>query len=157
MLCKKQQAHLGNRSTVKDNGQTWATKVISKIFELWLALWHERNGDRHGRDSRSKAEADKRKAVYELHQLYLLKAHVPADYQWILQRPIETLLKWPSYLIQAFLNSYKPIIDKVTTHVPPHPAAQEAPPEPPPAPPALAEAPNEENQDLAEPSLIAAP
>lgn len=117
----KQQEHLGGRATAKKNGQTWATQVAAKLLELWLDLWHERNMDRHGRDSTTRAEAEKRQAIYELHQLYEHKNNIPATHQWILARPIETLLQWPSYMLVAFLGAYKPIIDGFITDEGPPP------------------------------------
>ena len=107
-----QQKHLGEEADEKKkNGQTWSANMATLLLQLWLELWQARNGDRHGRDRESRAEARKCQAIYELHQLYSHKDDIPLDISWILRRPIEECLQWPSYMIRAFVNSYKPVID----------------------------------------------
>ena len=108
----KQQEYLGARSDEKNNGQTWATKVVAKLLEQWLDLWNLRNSDRHGRDTKSKEDAAKRQSIRELCQLYEQKDNIPANYQWIFARPLETCLQWPAYMIRAFVNAYQPIISR---------------------------------------------
>ena len=108
----RQQAYLGDKSTKKKNGQTWTTDVVSTIFEQWLNLWNLRNTDRHGRDQASKAQAENLQAIRELYQLYDLKDYQPPELQWILAPPIIERLRWPTYAIRAFINSFQPILSK---------------------------------------------
>jgi hypothetical protein len=43
----QQEALTGTEAKYK-NAQTWTTKVIQTIFELWLELWKIRNEAQHG-------------------------------------------------------------------------------------------------------------
>ena len=87
--------------------------MVTNLLQKWLDLWHERNGDRHGRDYKSREEAAKRQALYEIQQLYDLKDNLPAEHQWIFHVPLETCLQWPSYMVRAFVNAYKPVVNYI--------------------------------------------
>ena len=109
-----QQSHLAstNQATAKNNGLTWATDLASLIFKQWWKLWELRNGDRHGQDMISRAEAQKRQAIREMHQLYELKDTVLPQYQWILSNPIESKLHWPASVIRAWISNYRPLLEE---------------------------------------------
>ena len=107
----KQQAHLGNRSTEKKNGRTWATSISTKLLQQWWDLWTLRNQDRHGKDFQSREDAQHRQALREITQLYEHKDNLPQQLQWLLQKPLQQCLQWPTYMIVAFINAYKPIIE----------------------------------------------
>ena len=106
-----QQLHLGEFQP-KTNGQTWATTIIQAILQGWLDLWHIRNGDRHGRDSQSKAQAAKAQAIRELEQLYELKEGVLPQHQWLLETPIQQRMNLKTYQLRAFINSFKPVLEE---------------------------------------------
>jgi hypothetical protein len=109
---RRQQAHLGDRATKKDNGQTWATAIITFILEQWKDLWILRNGDRHGRDAQSRAQALNRQAIRELEQLYTLKGEIQPCHDWILQPPLEERKQMRTNVMRAWINSFKPILDE---------------------------------------------
>jgi hypothetical protein len=59
------------------------TAVIDTIFKEWNTLWDLHNGDRHGRDTKTKMQADEQQAIRECTQLYEKhKDTVTADLQY---------------------------------------------------------------------------
>ena len=105
-----QQVHMGAYRH-KKNGTTWLTTVIQKILQGWLDLWDLRNGERHGRDRQTKAQADRAQAVRELELLYTLKDAIMPRHNWILEVPILQRMNLKTYTLRAFINSYKPILE----------------------------------------------
>ena len=105
-----QHVHMGAYCH-KKNGTTWLTTVIQKILQGWLDLWDLRNGERHGRDRQTKAQADRAQAVRELELLYTLKDAIMPRHNWILEVPILQRMNLKTYTLRAFINSYKPILE----------------------------------------------
>jgi len=46
----RQQDHIGDKATTKNNALNWATTVIDYFFTQWFKVWDQRNLDRHGHD-----------------------------------------------------------------------------------------------------------
>jgi hypothetical protein len=107
-----QQAHLGHRATAKHNGMTWVTDVIDTVFCRWWTLWTSRNDDRHGRDKESQAEAAKAQAIREVKLLYDMKDSVLPQHRGILQQPLEQKLQWNKSYLRAWINTFKPLLEK---------------------------------------------
>ena len=104
-----QKQHLGDRATRKNNANTWATDIITSIFRQWLELWKLRNGDRHGRDYKTQAEAAKKQAVRELEQLYEYKGNVMPQHDWIFESSLEQQqAKW-TYILS--ISNFGPVIE----------------------------------------------
>ena len=106
-----QQTHLGAFDP-KVNGQTWTIDIIQFILESWLELWKSRNGDRHGRDHQSKAQAAKAQAIREMEQLYSYKDNIMPHHNWILDTPMEQRMNLKTYVLRAWINSFKPILEE---------------------------------------------
>ena len=109
---KYQQAHLGQYDP-KKNGQTWATTVIQSILTGWLDLWNLRNGDRHGRDNTTRAQAEKVQAVRELEQIYdgYLDQIMPR-HNWILTTPLEQRKNLRTHALRLWINCFKPVLEE---------------------------------------------
>ena len=106
-----QDRHLGRQRTSKKNGLSWLTGLIDVIFKQWWELWELRNGDRHGRDLQSKAQAVNRQAVRDLELFYdRYQDTAPADLLWIFQEPLEVRKQWPSGSIIQWLNAWEPVL-----------------------------------------------
>jgi hypothetical protein len=101
-----------NRLSDRNSGQSWSTNLTNVIFAQWWELWQMRNEDRHGRDKITQAQAENRQATRELHQLYEHRANLPENLQWILTPPIEEKLQWTTTMLRAWINSFRPIIEK---------------------------------------------
>ena len=109
---KHQKEYLGERSTDRKNANTWATGIITTIFQQWLDLWKLRNGDRHGRDYKTQAEAAKQQAVREIEQLYEYKGQLLPQHEWILATPLEQQRSKRTYVLRAFISNFGPIIEE---------------------------------------------
>ena len=107
----EQQRHLG-RFDKKNNGMTWATDVIQLILESWLQLWELRNGDRHGRDSQTKAQARRDQAIRELEMAYAFKDQIMPRHNWILSVPLDQKKNLKTHAIRMWLSSFVPILEE---------------------------------------------
>ena len=106
-----QQAHLGIFDK-KQNGMTWATDVIQLTLENWLEVWNIRNGDRHGRDTLTKAQAKREQAIRELELAYAYKDQTLPQHNWILSVPLEQKKNLKTYAIRMWLSSFVPILEE---------------------------------------------
>jgi len=106
------QQQLGDQATRKNNGNTWATDIITAIWKQWLELWKLRNGDRHGRDYATQAEAAKQQAVRELEQMYEYKGLVMPQHDWIFATPLDQQRQKRTYVLRAFLSNFRPVIEE---------------------------------------------
>ena len=93
--------------TKTSNGQTWTTNLADMYLQGYLMAWQARNDDRHGHDADTKQAAAARQAVREIQQLYEMKDEVLPEFQYILDQPIETVLR-----LKALINTYKSILTK---------------------------------------------
>jgi ribonuclease HI/predicted RNA-binding Zn-ribbon protein involved in translation (DUF1610 family) len=103
-----QKEAMGATATKKKNALTWATEMISLIFEQWLKLWKIRNEDRHGRDKATRKAAERKQAIRELRQMY--EDHEQTQEEWILQRPLEEQETKTTYTIRAIISNYTPVL-----------------------------------------------
>jgi hypothetical protein len=108
---KEQQSHIGAFQP-KNNGMTWCTKIISTLLQGWLDLWNLRNGDRHGRDTHTKAQALKAQAIREMEQLYELKGQVLPEHEWLLEVPLQVRRAMKTYYLRAFISSWKTVLEE---------------------------------------------
>ena len=82
------------------------------IFKNWWELWLLRNGDRHGRDSQTKAQADKRQAIREISLLYDMKHKVAQAYHYIFDRDLNTIVQgWTTTAIRAWVYAHRQVIE----------------------------------------------
>ena len=107
-----QEECLGARATKWVNGQTWLTALADLFLEQWLALWKERNGDRHGHDRQSQAEAAKRQAVREVELLYQHKDTIEPHLRWIYSTPMEQMKQKRTYVLRAWISNFGPVLKK---------------------------------------------
>jgi ribonuclease HI len=105
-----QRDSMGNGTTKRKNATTWATDMISTIFEYWLKLWKMRNEDKHGKDAATRREAEKQQAIRELEQMY--EDNENTHETWIIQRPIEELKRKSTYMIRAAISNYRPVLEE---------------------------------------------
>jgi hypothetical protein len=103
--------------TKKKNGASWMTTVIDTIFKEWNTLWDLRNGDRHGRDTKTKMQAaDERQAIRECTQLYEKhKDTVTADLQYLFAIPLQERFQQKYSALRQWIDGWKPIIEKSYT------------------------------------------
>ena len=116
-----QDRFLGNNATERTNGQTWTTTVIDFIFTHWFKLWELRNGDRHGRDSQTRAQAKNAEAIRELEQLYDKQDRVGIELQWLFTMPLETRKQWNTPMIRIWIEAWGGLIEKSAKAEPPVP------------------------------------
>ena len=109
LWAKTQQDHLGAFDPRK-NGQTWATDIIQLLLEGWMALWKQRNEDRHGKDRATRVQIEKAQAIRELQQLYELKDGVPERHRWLFDTPLLARMNMKTHQIRAYINTWKPIL-----------------------------------------------
>jgi hypothetical protein len=107
-----QRDSMGNGTTKRKNAMTWATDMISTIFEYWLKLWKMRNEDKHGKDVATRREAERQQAIRELEQMY--EGNENTQETWIIQRPIEALKGKSTYTIRAAISNYRPVLQEPT-------------------------------------------
>lgn len=112
-----QQAYLESRPTTAstDNDQRglqWTVSTIDCIFKCWLDLWDIRNQDRHGKDLEAQLRRDKEQAQREVQALYDQRPSVPQRLQSIFLHPLATMLQKSTCYLRAFINSFKPVIEK---------------------------------------------
>ena len=100
--------------TKTSNGQTWTTNLADMYLQGYLMAWQARNDDRHGHDAATKQAAAARQAVREIQQLYEMKDEVLPEFQYILDQPIETVLRLKANLMRCWINTYKSIMTKRT-------------------------------------------
>jgi hypothetical protein len=93
-------------------GARWAVDMVDCVLKQWWKVWMMRNGDRHGRDAATKAQAERQQAIREMQQLYDLKDTVLPQHQWILSQPIETKLQWTTPVIRAWISNYRVFIEE---------------------------------------------
>jgi hypothetical protein len=104
-----QKAAMGDTESKRKNAMTWATEMISTIFEYWLKLWKLRNEDRHGRDRKTQREAERKQAIRELEQMYEEHDNITQE-AWIVQTPLEVQKEKSTYTIRALISNYSPVL-----------------------------------------------
>jgi hypothetical protein len=105
-----QREAMGESATKRKNGSTWATEIISTIFDQWLELWKLRNEDRHGKDRITRKEAERKQVIRELEQ-NLMYEQVNTTEAWILQRPLDEQKTKSTYTIRAIISNYTPVLE----------------------------------------------
>ena len=90
----------------------WTTNLADMYLQGYLMAWQARNDDRHGHDADTKQAAAARQAVREIQQLYEMKDEVLPEFQYILDQPIETVLRLKANLMRCWINTYKSILTK---------------------------------------------
>ena len=63
-------------------------------------------------DADTRQTAAARQAVREIQQLYEMKDEVLPEFQYILDQPIETVLRLKANLMRCWINTYKSILTK---------------------------------------------
>ena len=66
----------------------------------------------HTHDADTRQTAAARQAVREIQQLYEMKDEVLPEFQYILDQPIETVLRLKANLMRCWINTYKSILTK---------------------------------------------
>ena len=107
---RHQDEFLGDSATRKNSGQTWLTRIAKFFLEQWLALWKQRNGDRHGHDRMTRQAADKRKAVTDLELLYQYKDQIGPHLNWIMSTPLDQMKQKRTYVLRAWISNFGPVI-----------------------------------------------
>ena len=106
-----QQSHIGAFDP-RNNGKTWATKIIGCLLQAWLDIWDQRNGDRHGRDQQTRQQALKAQAIREVELLYELKGQVKPEHKWLFEVPLQVRREMKTYYLRAFINSWKTVLEE---------------------------------------------
>jgi hypothetical protein len=104
-----QKEVMEDRATKRKNSSTWATEIISTIFDQWLKLRTMRNEDCHGRNKATRKEAERKETIRELEQMYEHNANVTEA--WITQRPLQEQKEKSTYAIRATLSNYSPVLE----------------------------------------------
>ena len=94
----------------KKNGITWAASVCKWMLQSWLELWSIRNGERHGRDALTRAEARRQQVLRELEIAHSYKDDIMPHHNWILDKPIEEKKQQRTHALRIWLGSNVPIL-----------------------------------------------
>jgi len=108
----RQQDHIGNKATKKNNALNWATTVIDYFFTQWFKVWDQRNLDRHGHDYQGQANKLKDVAFREITHLYTFVEAVSDDIRWLFQTPLEECRHWPLFRQRAWISNWENVIKK---------------------------------------------
>jgi len=63
-------------------------------------------------DAETRARAEKAQAHREVCQLYELKENIPEHLQYLYQTPLEQKLQQTTHMLRAWINSFKPVLEK---------------------------------------------
>jgi len=108
-----QQTHLESLGVnSSQQGLKWTVNVIHCIFKSWLQLWDLRNEDRHGKDLEAKRAREKEQAQREVEALYDQQPRMPPCLQHLFHMSLQVMLQKSTSYLRAFINSFKPVIDK---------------------------------------------
>jgi hypothetical protein len=114
-----QQSHnkyLGNKTTSRNNGTTWATTMIEAGLQQWLNLWKQRNEDRHGQDEETERQAQERQTIREVTMFYENHAdRVGPDLHWLFQTPLQEKLQGNISNLRIWISTWLPIVEKSYT------------------------------------------
>lgn len=106
-----QKEAMGETATKRKNALTWATDMVSLIFEEWLNLWKIRNEDRHGRDKATRKAAERKQAIRELENMYEdYGGQGQLEGAWILHWSLEEQKSKSTYTIRAMISNYIPVL-----------------------------------------------
>ena len=84
--------------------------TLTVAQEAWVVLTLARCYYHHFNTFKQAAAA--RQAVREIQQLYEMKDEVLPEFQYILDQPIETVLRLKANLMRCWINTYKSILTK---------------------------------------------
>ena len=156
-----QQDHLQGLPPIKGHdGHHWTRTIIGEIFLHWNLLWDSRNGDRHGKDTGTKAIALKNQAHVELDAAYLLREKVLHRDRHLFHDDITTHRALPTRVIRQWLNTFLPVLLKssrdakirsllnvrsLAAYFPPLAPPPRPPDPPPPLPPPLPDPPDSDS------------
>ena len=108
-----QQDHLNGLPPIKGHdGHHWTRSIIGEIFKHWNDLWDSRNGDRHGKDTTTKAQVMKTQAHVELDAAYLLRDKVLHRDRHLFHADIATHRALPTRVVRQWLNTFLPVLLK---------------------------------------------
>jgi len=97
----RQQDHIGDKATKKNNALNWATTVIDCFFTQGFKVWDQRNLDCHGHDCEGQANKLKDIVFREITHLCTFAEAVPEDTRWLFQTPLEECMHWPLFRKRA--------------------------------------------------------
>jgi hypothetical protein len=106
-----QKEAMGASATKRKNAATWATDMVSTIFEQWLKLWRMRNEERHGGDTTERKEAERKQAIRELEQMYEDHGDTQEEEAWMLQTELNEQRAKSTYTIRATISNYRPVLE----------------------------------------------
>jgi hypothetical protein len=88
----------------------WLRQIIKPLILNCHDLWTLRNEERHGHDSASKQQKLAEQVRRDLRAIYSLEDEVLASDRDLFSTPLDDFLAEPTYSIQCWLRSHKPII-----------------------------------------------
>jgi hypothetical protein len=94
------------------SGPKWAKTMCTIITTQWIQLWDKRNGDRHGADSSTKAQALNEQAAREITILYNCKDKVLQRHQNIFHHDIEYHINGRTDYMRQWINTHQAVIKK---------------------------------------------
>jgi hypothetical protein len=96
------------------SGPKWAKIMCTIITTQWVKLWDNRNGDRHGVDSSTKAIAQREQAIREIEALYTFKTKVLQRHRDIFLHDIEYHTAGKTVYMRQWINTNQSVIQKST-------------------------------------------
>jgi hypothetical protein len=107
-------------------GHSWQVAIITVLWEQWYILWKLRNEDVHGKDTVSRAIADKREVARGLSRIYDQRNHMEPSMQDHLHPDVETHMErssmaaiksWMQIRGPGFAESVKQVKKKAIQNV----------------------------------------
>ena len=101
----------------------WQVNLILVVWEQWHMLWKQRNGEVHGHDERTKAEASRRDVRRQLEEIYRNRSLYEENVQRLLhhnvteheQHSLGVTKNWLSINAPIFRESYRRVKKRMTT------------------------------------------
>jgi len=93
----------------------WARKTIDQVFDLFLALWTCRNGEKHGKDYDEQREIALRMTREEVQQIYEFSRNQDVndlESSLLHARPLEQILTWTKSHLDAYLATAEVILEQ---------------------------------------------
>ena len=105
------------------HNSAWQVNLILLVWEQWHTLWKQRNGEVHGHDERTRAEASRRKVRRQLTEIYRNRSLYEEHVQRLLYTNITehehhslgVTKNWLSINAPIFRESYRRVKRRVTT------------------------------------------
>jgi hypothetical protein len=96
------------------NANLWMTKIVDAIWDYFLLLWTDRNGELYGKDYDEQRAIALETTQAEVEQIYEGSKHYVNDSEIAIlhARPLEQILTWTKAHLDAYLATAEVILEQ---------------------------------------------